>query len=260
MKQLFSILLLSVTVIFFFSSCEEEIEEAVDLSASLGYDYLPLEIGRYVEYKLDSTIYLQIGSDLDETVTTTTYVKEVVLDVLSVNGDETTYRFERYEKSLPEDSYVLSDIWTYVDTKESLDRVENNLKLKNLTFPISTKQVWDPAVYLNTGDKLKYSNRYGEVMQTFKDWNAVYTDLHKPMTINSMSFDSTITVVHADATNLIERRYAKEVYAKGVGLIKKEMIILDDQCDQQPINCQFIPWENKADRGFMLTMEVVGHN
>ena len=44
---------------------------------------------------------------------------------------------------------------------------------------------------------------------------------------------------------------------KNVGLIFKEMKILDTQCI---IDCEGQPWEQKAEKGFILRMEIISHN
>ena len=57
--------------------------------------------------------------------------------------------------------------------------------------------------------------------------------------------------------NLIELREAIEKYARNVGLIEKQMRILDTQCI---IECEGEPWEVKAEKGFILKQRILEFN
>ena len=54
-----------------------------------------------------------------------------------------------------------------------------------------------------------------------------------------------------------EFKLSEEKYAKGVGLIYRAMKILDTQCI---IDCQFLEWEDKAEKGYILTQQIIDYN
>jgi hypothetical protein len=66
-----------------------------------------------------------------------------------------------------------------------------------------------------------------------------------------------VTVQNADSENLIELRLAHEKYARGVGLVYRELWILDTQCIE---DCIGMTWEQKAEKGFILKQTLIDHN
>jgi len=78
--------------------------------------------------------------------------------------------------------------------------------------------------------------------------------------INGYMFDDVLTVQLADSDSEIEYRYGIEKYARGVGLVYRELWILDTQCKgccnapdgTIPVECTILPWEERADEGFIM--------
>jgi hypothetical protein len=66
-----------------------------------------------------------------------------------------------------------------------------------------------------------------------------------------------LTVREADSENLIELRRSRVKYAKGIGLVYRELWVLDTQCIEQ---CDGKPWEEKAEKGFILSQTITAHN
>ena len=63
--------------------------------------------------------------------------------------------------------------------------------------------------------------------------------------------------IYSNSENVIELRFAKEQYAKNIGLIAKEYLILDTQCIE---DCIGMTWEEKAEQGFILRMKMIDYN
>ncbi|MEL6865958.1 MAG: hypothetical protein AAFP19_16145, partial [Bacteroidota bacterium] len=71
---------------------------------------------------------------------------------------------------------------------------------------------------------------------------------------NGMMFDSVATIYQADNENAIELRYSIEKYARNIGLVYREMRILDTQAIVDD------PWEEKAQKGFIIRQQITRHN
>ncbi|MFT6021272.1 MAG: hypothetical protein ACI9CQ_004079, partial [Saprospiraceae bacterium] len=69
------------------------------------------------------------------------------------------------------------------------------------------------------------------------------------------AFEEVTTIQLADEENLLEKRYGIEKYAKGVGLIFKELQIYNTQ----DIENETEPWEVKTERGFRVVMTLVDY-
>jgi hypothetical protein len=90
-----------------------------------------------------------------------------------------------------------------------------------LVFPIIEGKTWSGNKQIAAIDENEY----------LKDWVYVYQNVDKPFTIGAETFDSTLLVLQVDDENLIEKKYAYERYAKGVGMIAKEIQFLGKQRD-----------------------------
>ena len=76
------------------SACKETPD---DYTTEFGYEYYPLQVGKFIEYQMDSTIYDPNG---DTTVYhSTTFIREEILDTLSDNNGNTLYKIEQFERS-----------------------------------------------------------------------------------------------------------------------------------------------------------------
>ena len=74
-------------------------------------------------------------------------------------------------------------------------------------FPVAKNKTWN-----------------GNAFNILGEWLYKYTEFDKAKTIGGIAFDSTLTVIQIDDENLIEKKYYREMYAKRVGLIYKQII------------------------------------
>lgn len=168
------------------------------------YTYFPYESGYWVEYNVDS-MWHDNGSD-----TARYQLREVMADAYYDNEGRLSYRFERYKRDSSHHPWVLEDVWSVTRTQTRLERVEENIRLIKLLFPVKRNDRWDGNLY-NVYDEEEYM---------------VY-DAHETMTINGFTFDSTAHVIQADRNNLVDSIYKEEIYAAGVGLVYRQFRELD---------------------------------
>ncbi len=230
-------------------SCKKETTRFT--SASLT-DYYPLTVGKYITYDMDSTVYY---INFGKTASLVHYqAQDRVEDQITDNIGRPAYRVQRYLRKDPSQAWVPSNTFMVVPTEKSVEFIENNLRFLKLAFPVKQDFTWKGNSYLTP---MAYDT-YDFGSDFTADWDYVYDSVNVPLTINSITFDSTIKVAERDeflgedpalpGTQYGERSYAVEKYAKGLGLIYKELL----------------HWEyqgvNKAYKGFGIKLSIIDHN
>jgi len=232
------------------SSCNENtVKETIEVDQ--GYEYFPLEVGKYITYQVDSVIY-DVGNNVTLIDTIRTYIKEEITDTLVDNTGETVYRIQRYERSNVNDNWRVKDIWTSARTRAQAEKVEENLRFIKMVFPVTEGIEWNGNIFIDESTIIPIA---GESIEVFKNWLYKIESMDQSETIGDFTFDRVTTVSQADSENLIELRFSIEKYAEDIGLVYREMRILDSQ-----IIDESIPWEVKAQKGYILTQQVIDHN
>jgi hypothetical protein len=189
-------------------SCKKE----QDLSAiDLGYDYFPVNVGSFVEYKVDSTYY---GITVDQY---SYYIREVIAEEFLDNTGQNVYRVERSIKHFSSQPWILTDVWTLKRTSTVGERVEENIRYVKMEFPVEEGATWK-----------------GNVYNTLGDWDYQYANVNKPADLGLLEFENTVTVEQHKVSNLVEEQEFKEIYAKGVGLVfrKKKSVQIQSGSQQ----------------------------
>ena len=238
---------LLASIIFF--SCKKENDDFTSAALS---DYYPLEVGKYITYNMDSTVYY---INFGKTETVINYqAQDRVEAQITDNIGRPAYRVQRYIRKDPSQDWVPSNTFMVVPTENSIELIENNLRFLKLALPIKQDFSWKGNSYLVTNAYDTYD--FGSDFTS--DWDYVYDSVNVPLTINSNTYDNTIKVAERDeflgedpaapGTQYGEKTYAVEKYAEGIGLIYKE----------------FLHWEyqgvNNAYKGFGVKLSIIDHN
>lgn len=244
-------ILLFVALSVIWVGCEREVEVPDDID----YSYFPLNTGHFVDYRVDSVLYNDFSMTVDSS---TYYVREEVGEIQQNNTDapyNLIYRYQRRDTFL---SWSSPRVWTARLDDYRLIKTEENLPFIRMVFPLRNDKKWDGLVHVRRDTVIVFDEQTGETIDMFKDWDdCVVSNFGEPYTVNGHYFPETATIVHVDKTNNIERRYSVERYAKGVGLIEKEMWILDTQCGGNIADCIGLPWEVKAEKGFIVRQSIL---
>lgn len=246
-----------VFVALFFIACDgNKIENPQDK----GYDYYPLEIGRFQVYQVDSVIFdPEIGGINREEISL--QVKEIVVDTFRDETNVLLYKTERYERPDENHEWQLKAVLARGTDEDQAIYISDNLRFIKFIFPPREYKQWDGNVHF---DEFLSVEVAGEPVQIFKSWAYEMTEVAQPLVQDPFQFDEVTTVINADNENIIEYRYVVEKYARGVGLVFREMKILDTQCEaccNNDINyCESIPWEEKAEAGFILTQRLIDYH
>lgn len=191
-------------------SCKKDPPPTVDL----GLDYFPANVGHYVVYEVDSTVYDDFNND---TIVYRYQIKELIESEFTDNAGRPALRIERwiknYNDTIPYSSmpWTLSRVWYAVRTLTQAERVEENIRYIRLVFPVKENTTWN-----------------GNAQNTIGEWDYEYENVDEPFHAGNTHFDSTLTVKQLVDTNLLNYRLYFETYARNTGLIKKSVIDVRD--------------------------------
>lgn len=191
MKRLLPLLMI-LLVLF---ACKKE-----NSKVNLHHDYFGNVEGKYVVYSVKEISHLSDGTH----DTTYYHLKTVIGDTVYDNAGRLGNKFFRYTRPGGNGNWNLKDVWFIILADNKGELIEENERIVKLVFAPTEDKKWDGNIY-NTQESMEYT----------------YQDIHKPMIIGSYSLDSTVTVMQEDVFNLIQFRKKYEVYAKGIGLVKK---------------------------------------
>lgn len=187
----------------FLASCEKDGDEP----KGPYLDYFPVESGHSVTYEVDSIFH---DSALEVHDTSHYWIREAYTKTFVDGEGRTSYRIERSKKDRSSGTWRTKDVWVANRNGQRAEKVEENQRFIKLSFPISAEAQWD-------------GNAYNDLQK--EDYE--YKKPHTAMTISGRPFDSTVKVLQKDVSNLIEEKFMQETYAKGIGMVKKQEILLE---------------------------------
>jgi len=237
-------------------SCNQQ--ELEDIPVDYGYEYYPLEVGRSWTYQVDSiTFDPAVGGTAIDSFRT--FLREVIVDTLLDAAGQTQYRVEQYYRRHDSLPWQISKVLTMAREERRALRTEDNLKFVKIPFPIKDADTWDGNQFFD--EQTTFVLIRGEQVAMFKDWAYSVLQEGKQAIIGDLEFEEVANLQNADDESQIERRYAIEQYAKNVGLIYRELEILDTQCQvccaSDFETCEGIPWRDKAEKGMIVRQQLI---
>lgn len=204
----------------------------------LGYDYIVNQKGAYIVYHVDSTIY----NDFTKEITRTSLeMKEVIVEDFIDNLGRNAQRVNRYKRAIGDTDWELFRTYYIVKGKINAERIDENLRYINFVFPAKENITWLGNRFIDAVENNKFLN----------NWNYKYTSVDAPLTLEGKNYSETATIILRDNETVIEKVYAKEIYAKGIGMIYKEWQHLETQSNFDK------PWLEKAEKGYILKMYAI---
>ncbi len=179
-------------------------EIAVD-PARAGYDYFPLRAGQTTVYAVESIQYRPARP-----ADTSRYeIREVVqAPVTDLSGEE-AFVIHRYYRPLGDTTWKADpdSVWTAKRDAHLATRTENNVPFIKLSFPLGKDLGWNGNAF----------NDRGEDSYKVTAWNQPYDS-------GTATYESTVTVEQSnEADECVKKNVQYEVYARGVGLVRKEI-------------------------------------
>ncbi|MFN8340433.1 MAG: hypothetical protein U0V64_02100 [Cyclobacteriaceae bacterium] len=182
---------------------------------SFGYQYLPLHVGDFAEYDVQSTRTLAGVPTLLEFQLRT----EVVDSFANAEGGY-SFVMHRSTRSAEADPWVPLDSWTLRRNDRQAVITENSTPYLKLSFPVSERRKWNGNAFNS-----REANEYCIEQDAFSCDMYEATKVGKPFSASAtMNFEATVTVVENDNQDFIsfqDKRIA--IYAKDVGLVYREI-------------------------------------
>ena len=232
-----------------FISCKKETD---NFTPETFNDYYPLQVGKYITYNLDSTLFTNFGQN--DTVVSY-QVQDRVDAQITDNLGRPGYRIIRYIRKDASEDWAPNNTFMAVATDNSVEFIENNLRYLKLENPVKQDFSWKGNSYIDT-----YS--IDSDVKYLDDWDYIYDSIGVHLTINSLTIDSTLKIAERDeflgqdpsipGTQYAEKTYAVEKYGKGIGLIYREFLHWEYQGEQPGRPAYYV--------GYGVKLSITGHN
>lgn len=208
----------------------------------LGLEYYPVHSGKYVIYDVDSVVYTDLPRD---TLFYKYRIMEKLADSFTDNQGQEAVRLERYIKKFdpakPYDSipWMMKEVWMMNASQKNIQVVEGNVRFTKLIFPVQEKASWN-----------------GNVNNTLGEWSYSYDYIDKKEEINHNTLENVLKVRQKEYRTLISYQNYNEKYAKGIGLVYREITDLLSN-----VIIANKPVENRIESGviYKLTLVTYGH-
>lgn len=209
-------------LVLVFDSCGKDDDVLGDGNPNpkvVDYSYFPINIGHWVVYDVDSTVYDEVANGKKNSYQF--QIKEVVQSVFKDNTGKDVLRVERYRRVDSTAKWALIKVLTFALYNESAHVYEDNRRIVKLVFPMQKNKTWNGYVFTDLEEQLK-----------FKFIGVAQSD-----TVNSKTLENVSTVLQQDEVNAIQYFHVEEKYAKDIGLVAK--IIIRDSSNVSVIDKPF---------------------
>jgi len=243
-----------IIIALFLFSCNKTEEFVTDPLS----DYIPLQVGKFITYRTDSTVFTNFGT-VEETHKY--QIKHVVDAQLTDNLGRPSYRIYTYLRDTagiqpwqPTGSYFITPL------TDQVELIENNQRIIKLHLPVRDGNSWK-------GNKFLPSDPYGSIYtfsddDNMADWDFYFDGSSEESTvINGNTYNNVYTIQEADEsynypiTNpdlYASQIFSQEKYAKDIGLVYRNLILWEYQPNPGA------PSSYKT--GFGIKMWMIDHN
>lgn len=222
---------------------------------------IPLQHGKYITYRVDSTVFTDFG----KTTEIHSYlVKHVVDTLITDNLGRPGYRVFTFitdtletQPWQPIGSYFISVFDDRVET------IEDNMRVIKIHVPVRDGNKWKGNAYLAEDPYSEYVFSNDDNMD---DWEFTFDGpLQSSVTVEDKTYNDvyTITAVDdidlpTDSTDYGSETISREMYAKNVGLVYRELTMWEQQPNPTGIAPDIVydPFRS----GFGIKMWMVDHN
>jgi len=252
---------LVVTTLLFLVTVVISCKKTIHYPATSPADYfLPLQVGKYATYRLDSLNFYYYGQ-LD---TVTSYLAKDSVEGSFTDGQgNVAWLVTRYMSDTTGTTWYTGETYTVTPSQQRLEMTEDNLRFIKLAFPISQGFSWSGNSYLPYAPYQDFFDYSDDSHLTLGNWNYTYQSVNKPYSLGSQSFDSTVTVLQendsinvpiVDVNSFASRTYWSETYARHIGLVYRHT----EMWEYQPPTPDGTQSGYKI--GFQMTMRLIDHN
>ncbi len=168
-----------------------------------GYDYAPVETGRYCVYDVSEQQYALNAAPIQRNY----QIKETIGTPYTDAAGQTTYRLLRYRRPNPATDWQLDSIWAVQRTDTELRRTETGQSFVLVLFPVRNRLQWNGNRYNTLGEETYELRHVGQ-----------------PYRVSDMTFDQTLTVLGQNDSTLVSQSKRLTVLARQVGIVYRERV------------------------------------
>ena len=199
-------------------------------------DYFILEVGKYITYRVDSTVFTTFGT-VEETHKY--QVKHQVDAQVVDNLGRPSFRIFRFIRDStgtlpwsPDGTYFITPLFDQVEV------IEDNRRVIKMHLPVRNGNSWKGNKYLPTNayNELNTDNSYDNGME---DWDFYFDGEREATTvINGQTYTDVYTIQQADESYNVPitnptlfalKVFSQEKYSKGIGLVYRNLILWEYQ-------------------------------
>lgn len=198
------------TLVAIITACNNDIDQP-EFEAP---DYLYFPLYKGLEW-IDSIVQIHIDAPIGLNDTSRIVTKTIVDSVEAIAEFDTNFYCTTYKYDTASQSWDFQNRFWFNRTRTKLIEHNDNISMLRLVYPLNIGTEWNPYVYtVNSDTALR---------------NTV-TSIDQPATLNSHSYDSTMTVLHQDDSTLIYVYRQKSIYVRNLGKVRYEQtsILSDD--------------------------------
>jgi hypothetical protein len=251
-------LLASIGFLFSITSCEKETEEFKTEAIA---DYMPLSVGKYITYRLDSTVFTNFGRSEE---IHRYQVKHVVDKQITDNLGRPSYRVFRYLRdSLGTQPWVENGTYFVTPLTNEVEVIEDNLRFIKLHLPFKLNNDWKGNKYLSDDPFASLYTFFND--DNMNEWDYSMDQFDNTMTIRGNTYKDVYTVfqidesINAPVTNTNQPGYrtlASDKFAKNIGLVTRDLLMWE----YQPPAPGSPPGTLGFKTGFGIKMWMIAHN
>lgn len=222
LKRIYFIHLLLICTALLFLQCER-VKENIPAHTELIF---PLESGKYRISVVYDTTFTTAG--INDPTTDAYYKRESngAKEEDLLGRQITLLQVEQSDLSNGQNyDFIPTRVWSQYKPTDSeasyfAERTEENQRILVLKFPVFTNISWNGNQFNTLGEKEFY-----------------YSNIDTTVTVQGNTFENCVVVVQENVDGLIRKSLVYEVYAPGVGLIKKYInTIVNDGPPNKPFN------------------------
>ncbi|MBS1661539.1 MAG: hypothetical protein JST68_10865 [Bacteroidetes bacterium] len=222
--------------------------------------FMPLQVGKYAIYRLDSLNFYYYGQ-LD---TTTSYLaKDSVEKSFTDGSGKTAWLVTRYLSDTLGSYWYSSKTYTVSPSSLQVAVTEDNLRYIKLVAPVDFGTVWNGNAALPYEPFKDFFDFSDDSHLNLDNWSYTYQNVGLPYAVGSKKYDTTVTMLAVndsvnvpikDPKTFASRTYWWETYAKSVGLVYRHT----EMWEYQPPTPDGTQSGYKI--GFVVTMKLQSHN
>ncbi|RTQ45710.1 hypothetical protein EJV47_24810 [Hymenobacter gummosus] len=179
-------------------------DNTTEAPLEMGKDYYPLKVGAERVFDVEDKVWRN-----NQVVTTPSQVREQLTETYRDAAGVLTYKLVRSSRTADTNPWRLDSVFTLTVNDKSLLLTRSNLRTVELVFPVRNGAEWNRNAF-NTLDPLGALNRR-------------YEEVGSAQTVAGRSYDNTATVYDELQDNLFYLDVQRQVYAKGVGPVLREV-------------------------------------